>query len=51
VYTDGHWLPLHRQLNSDLLPLIGLLTSQIRYFANNWAKDQNWAACVNTAIV
>ena len=36
--------------NLDIFPLIGLLTNQISSFANNWAKDQNWATCVNTAI-
>ena len=32
------------------MPLIGILTNHIRYVAHNLAKDQIWAACVNTAI-
>jgi hypothetical protein len=28
---------------------MGLLTNQISSFARNWPKDQNWAACLNTA--
>lgn len=40
-------LRLYRQPNSYLLPLIGVFTNKIRYFANNLAQDQNWAACEN----
>lgn len=43
-------LILHRELNSDIFPLIGLVTNQISSFANKWAKYQNWAACVNTVF-
>uniref|UniRef100_A0A4W5N1G4 C-type lectin domain-containing protein n=1 Tax=Hucho hucho TaxID=62062 RepID=A0A4W5N1G4_9TELE len=35
------WLHLHMQPKSDLLPLICLLTNQIRSFANNWSFDQS----------
>lgn len=39
--VETFWLHLHRQPESDLLPLICLLTNQIRSFANNWSFDQS----------
>jgi hypothetical protein len=39
--VETFWLHLHRQPKSDLLPLICLLTNQIRLFANNWYFDQS----------
>jgi hypothetical protein len=27
--------------------MIGLLNNQVSFFANYWAKDQTWDACVN----
>lgn len=48
-----HWLRSHRQHNTgcqfrDFSPIIGLLTSQIRSFANTLLKDENWAAYINS---
>lgn len=33
-----------------VLPLIDLLTNQVRSFSTNWSKDQNGTACVNSHI-
>ena len=43
-------LRLHRQPDSDFFALL-LIFCPIRsdLLPINWAKDQNWAACVNTA--
>lgn len=37
------------QVASFYFPLTVFFNNQISSFANNWAKVQNWAACVNAA--
>lgn len=43
------------ELSPTLLPLIGLLSHKIEIYifcsVNNWVKEQNRAACVNTALL
>lgn len=47
THFRSQWLYLHRHPNSNLFPLIDILTNRISCFA----KYQNWAACVKAANV